>query len=114
MIDRKEKTRLQREMDTLQRNFSDLDQTRRREIEGLKDELKALSQETKRNGEQRDAAVHREKEAAKNNEELTKRLQTKILEFDSLTKDYAHLQQQLRALMSSEGTLLTEKEKLEA
>jgi len=43
-----------------------------------------------------------------------KRLQSKQLEFDSLTKDYTHLQQQMRSLMSSEGNLLTEKEKLEA
>ena len=89
MIDRKEKTRLQREMDTLQRNFNDLDQQRRREIESLKDELKQLSQESKRNAELKDTAMHREQEVTKN-----------------------HLQQQLRSLMSSEGNLLTEKEKL--
>lgn len=40
MIDRKEKTRLQREMDTLQRNFTELDQQRRREMENFKEELK--------------------------------------------------------------------------
>ena len=89
MIDRKEKTRLQREMDTLQRNFNDLDQQRHREIESLKDELKQLSQESKRNAELKDTAMHREQEVTKN-----------------------HLQQQLRSLMSSEGNLLTEKEKL--
>ena len=114
MIDRKEKTRLQREMDTLQRNFNDLDQQRRREIESLKDELKQLSQESKRNAELKDTAMHREQEVTRNFEDLNKRLTGKQLEFDSLTKDYNHLQQQLRSLMSSEGNLLTEKEKLEA
>lgn len=114
MIDRKEKTRLQREMDTLQRNFNDLDQQRRREIESLKDELKQLSQESKRNAELKDIAMHREQEVTRNFEDLNKRLTGKQLEFDSLTKDYNHLQQQLRSLMSSEGNLLTEKEKLEA
>lgn len=51
MIDRKEKTRLQREMDTLQRNFTDLDQQRRREIESLKEELKSTQVDAKKNAE---------------------------------------------------------------
>lgn len=33
MIQRKEKTRLQREMDTLERNYADLDQQRAREVD---------------------------------------------------------------------------------
>lgn len=57
MIDRKEKTRLQREMDTLQRNFTDLDQQRRREIESLKDELKSVTADAKKNHEAKDAAL---------------------------------------------------------
>lgn len=47
-------------------------------------------------------------------EDLTKRLQHKQLEFDSLQKDFHQVQQQMRHLMSSEGNLMTEKEKLEA
>ena len=40
MIQRKEKTRLQREMDTLERNYAELDSQRSREIEQVRNELK--------------------------------------------------------------------------
>ena len=40
MIGRKEKTRLQREMETVERNFAELDSQRTREIEQIRDELK--------------------------------------------------------------------------
>ena len=114
MIERKEKTRLQREMDTLQRNFNDLDQQRRREIETLKEELKGAMQDAKKYLEQKEAADHKEKELARNVGDLTKRLQNKQNEIDSLSKDFQQVQNQTRALMSSEGNLMTEKEKLEA
>lgn len=41
-------------MDTLQRNFNDLDQQRRREIETLKDELKQATSDSKKHLEARD------------------------------------------------------------
>lgn len=114
MIERKEKTRLQREMDTLQRNFTDLDQQRRREIESLKEELKACQTEAKKTAEQRDGLLHNQREATRNFDEVNKRLANKQSEFDSLQKDFSMMQQQMRSLMSSEGNLMTEKEKLEA
>ena len=40
MIQRKEKTRLQREMDTLERNYAELDAQRSREIEQEREQLK--------------------------------------------------------------------------
>ena len=40
MIQRKEKTRLQREMDTLERNYAELDSQRAREVEQVREELK--------------------------------------------------------------------------
>lgn len=40
MIQRKEKTRLQREMDTLERNYAELESQRSREIEQVRTELK--------------------------------------------------------------------------
>ena len=57
MIQRKEKTRLQREMDTLERNYAELDSQRNREIEQAKDEIKEAHSTAKRYLEERDEAV---------------------------------------------------------
>ena len=40
MVQRKEKTRLHREMDTLERNYADINSQRSREIDTLREELK--------------------------------------------------------------------------
>lgn len=58
--------------------------------------------------------MHKEREGARNIDEINKRLQNKQIEFDSLQKDFYQMQKQMRSLMSSEGNLMTEKEKLEA
>ena len=58
--------------------------------------------------------MQKEREGARNIDEINKRLQNKQIEFDSLQKDFYQMQKQMRSLMSSEGNLMTEKEKLEA
>ena len=83
-------------MDTLQRNFNDLDQQRRREIETLKDELKQATSDSKKHLEARDQASKHHTEAQRTADDLTKRLASKQHEFDSLQKDFHQVQQQLR------------------
>ena len=58
MIQRKEKTRLQREMDTLERNYAELDQQRGREIEQVREELKECQAMAKRYLAERDEAIN--------------------------------------------------------
>ena len=41
MLERNEKSRLQRDMETLERNYSEMDQQRQKEIHTLQEELKA-------------------------------------------------------------------------
>ena len=81
LIERKEKTRLQREMDTLERNYAELDSQRSHEIEQIKEELKACQETSKRHQEERDAAVQHQKELSANFEDVSKRLSAKQLEF---------------------------------
>jgi chromosome segregation ATPase len=61
-------------------------------MEAFKEELKDAQQSTKRNQEERDGAIHREKELTRSLDEINKRLTAKTGEFDSLQKDYASLQ----------------------
>lgn len=56
MIQRKEKTRLQREMDNLERNYAELDSQRSREIEQIRDELKDAQMAGKKSHEGKDEA----------------------------------------------------------
>ena len=93
MIQRKEKTRLQREMDNLERNYAELDAQRSREIEQMRDELKDTHVSVKRYQQERDEAHSHLKESKHSVDDLQKRLTAKQLEFDSLQKDYTKLQE---------------------
>jgi len=93
MIQRKEKTRLQREMDTLERNYAELDSQRSREIDQFKDELKESQATAQRYLDERDAAVNHQRQLQRDYEDTKKRLNSKQLELDSLTKDYTKLQE---------------------
>ena len=84
MIQRKEKTRLLREMDTLERNYAELDSQRSREIDQVRDELKECQATAKRYLDERDEAVTHQKELQHQYEDAKKRLGQKQVEFDSL------------------------------
>lgn len=98
----------------MERNYAELDSQRSREIEQIREELKTATESAKRFQEERDTAVQHQKELSHNFEDASKRLASKQIDFESLTKDYAQLQGQHRNLMSSEGNLQTSKEQLEA
>lgn len=105
---------MQREMDTLERNYADLDSQRKREIEQVKDELKESQATAKRYLDERDEAVAHQKELLHQYEDAKKRLSSKQIEFDSLQKDYSKLQEISRQIQQSESNLQTNNGQLEA
>jgi hypothetical protein len=60
ILDQQDQGRMRREIDTLERNYADLENQRKRDIESLKDELKQSNQFISRLQRERDEAVIRE------------------------------------------------------
>lgn len=80
-------------MDTLERNYAELDSQRSRELDQFKDELKESQATAQRYLDERDAAVNHQRQLQRDYEDTKKRLNSKQLELDSLTKDYTKLQE---------------------
>ena len=91
LLERKEKSRLHRQMDNLERHYSEEDQTRKREIQNLRDELADAQSTSTRCHNEKTEAEQREKEMKRNLDDYTRRFQTKKEEFDSLQTDYTKL-----------------------
>lgn len=60
ILDQQDQGRMRREIDTLERNYAELENQRKRDIESLKDELKQSNQLISRLQRERDEAVIRE------------------------------------------------------
>ena len=79
---------MRREIDTLERNYADLESQRKRDLESLKDELKQSNQLTTRLQRERDEATAREEAAQIKLKDLMKLLGDKQAQFDSLQRDF--------------------------
>jgi hypothetical protein len=78
-------------MENLERHYSEEDQTRKREIQNLRDELADSLATTARFNNEKQEAEQREKEMKRNLEDFTRRFTSKKEEFDSLQTDYTKL-----------------------
>lgn len=114
VLDQQDQTRLRREMDTLERNYTDLECQRKRDIQSLTDELKQAQVLLTKLQRERDEALAKDDAALHRAQDLQKSLSDKQAQFDSLQRDFTKAQERLRALMGSESVLASQKDQLEA
>lgn len=76
-------------MDTLERNYAELDSQRKRDLGTLQDEAKQLSTQNTKLHKERDESVLARQSVELKAADLAKHLQDKQAQYDSLSKDFA-------------------------
>ena len=104
-IERKEKSKLQKEMETLEANYQELDNQRKRDAMIAQEEYEKLQKKHRVTTEERNIYLQKLQEMQKDVDDLGARLESKQDEFELLEREYKKLQDKHRDTLNSEYAL---------
>lgn len=104
-IERKEKSKLQKEMETLEANYQELDNQRKRDAMIAQEEYEKLQKKHRVTTEERNIYLQKLQEMQKEVDDLGARLESKQDEFELLEREYKKLQDKHRDTLNSEYAL---------
>ena len=114
MIERKEKTRIHKELETLEKNYMELSHSRKADLQIKQNEIDNLNKVLAQYEESKQK-INQQVDLFENEiRELKKKLVVKSDQFDVLEKEYSKLQEKCRDSQNQEFNLSTQKEHQDA
>lgn len=114
ILERKEKSKLQREFEIVEKNYSELEQSRKREIMIQQEEYEKLQKKHRVISEERNIYLQKLNGMQKELDDVRGKLEQKVDEFELIEREYKKLQDKHRDTLNNEYNLQTTKEHLEA
>jgi chromosome segregation ATPase len=110
LIERKEKTRIHKELETLERNYMELTHQRKADLQIKQNEIENLNKVLSQLEEQKSSLTKKTDYLEGESRDLKKKLMLKGDQFEMLEKEFAKLQDKLRDVQNHEFNLSTMKE----
>jgi chromosome segregation ATPase len=114
LIERKEKTRIHKELDTLEKNYMELTHQRKADLTIKQNEIENLNKVLAQLEEQKTVLSKKADALEGENRDFKKKLILKGDQFEMLEKEFAKLQDKLRDVQNHEFNLSTAKEHQDA
>ncbi len=113
-MERKEKSKLQKELEVIEKNYGELENTRKRDVMLAQEEYEKLQKRHRVVTEERNIYLQQLQKMQTDLEEVHSRLDQKSDEYDLMEREYKKLQDKHRETLNNEYSLQTAKEHLEA
>ena len=112
--ERKEKSKLQRELETIEKNYTELEHQRKKDVFSHSEEYEKLQKKHRVISEERNIYLQKLQQMQVDMDDVKNRLEQKQDEFELMEREYKKLQEKHRETLNSEYNLQTAKEHLEA
>ena len=113
-MERKEKSKLQKELEVIEKNYGELENTRKRDVMLAQEEYEKLQKRHRVVTEERNIYLQQLQKMQTDLEEQHSRFDQKSDEYDLMEREYKKLQDKHRETLNNEYALQTAKEHLEA
>ncbi|CDW73834.1 UNKNOWN [Stylonychia lemnae] len=113
IMERKEKSKLQRELEILEKNYTELEQQRKADIYAIQDDYEKLQKQHRVMTEERNIYLQKVQQVQTEFDDMRKTFDQKNDEFDMIEREYKKLQERHRETMNNEFNLQTAKDHLE-
>eukprot|EP00347_Sterkiella_histriomuscorum_P013840 403363164 len=113
IMERKEKTKLQKELEILEKNYIELEQRRKADVTIGQEEYEKLQRQHRVLTEERNIYLNKVQQLQADYDDLMKQYQGKTDELDMVDREYKKIQEKHREVMNSEYNLQTAKDHLE-
>ena len=114
LIERKEKTRIHRELDTLEKNYMELTHQRKADLQIKQNEIDNLNKVLVQFEEQKGSLSHKVDAYENEIRELKKKQIVKQDQIELIEREFSKLQDKYREIQNAEFNLSTEKEQQDA